>query len=73
MFSLPDSKVTSFITLGAKVWVCGGNLFGNEFPGAICWRMALAGAKSQLKRYDGGFHNLLAEPKLKDQAGLAWH
>ena len=29
-----------------------------------------AGA-SQLKRYDGGFHNLLAEPKLKDQAEVA--
>lgn len=24
-------------------------------------------AASQLKRYEGGFHNLLAEPKLKDQ------
>eukprot|EP00435_Cladocopium_sp_Y103_P011398 s706_g3.t1 len=28
---------------------------------------AAPGALSQLKRYEGGFHNLLAEPKLKDQ------
>lgn len=29
--------------------------------------LAAAPGASQLKRYDGGFHNLLAEPKLKDQ------
>lgn len=29
--------------------------------------LAAAPGASELKRYDGGFHNLLAEPKLKDQ------
>jgi hypothetical protein len=38
-----------------------------EIPRNRDFAPAGAGA-SQLKRYDGGFHNLLAEPKLKDQA-----